>query len=713
MSIIQLIQEKYAKLMAVIIAIALIIFVVMLAFENGGSLFNRGAGSSIGSVNGHDIDAIAFQKKMEANEEMIKQQGGGQGEGVREKALDQTWNQEVSKLVLGDAFSNLGLSIGKKEMGDILYGVNPPDDIRRQYTDQATGAFNAQQAKMDIDQALKKGTEEQKASLNSYLEQLEFSRLTEKYGTLLANSSNAPKWFVEKQLADESKMAKISIVKANYTSIPDSTIKISDSEIQDYITKHKSLFKQEESRSITYVPFNAAPTAGDSAQAQKLIMNYKAGMDSSKDIKAYLESQGQPNYYGGYIGADKYKKDAKDTLFSTAAGVVAGPYVENGNYVLAKMVAKRTQPDTVKARHILVATTKVDPQTRQTVRVRDTAEALKRMDTVLMALRGGLSFDSAVIRYSDDEASKAKGGVYENMTAGSFVPEFNDFAFGHPVGATGTVKTDFGYHFIQVLETKGSSPAYKIAFYAQPIDASKETDAVASNAATTFAGNSRDRKSFDANAEKLKSQNIQKGNAADILPTASTIMGLGASRAFVRNIYEAKLGDILEPERVGDNYVVAMVTEINEKGTQTVAKARPYVEALLRNKKKAEQIKKNLGTITTLEAASAKLGNAQIDVIDSVRITGTQSQLISAEMRVIGAAFNPANAGKVVPEAIEGNSGVFVERVDNVSTTNVLNSNVEEKRNMLYQQAKMRAGYMGPQVLIQNADIKDKRLKFF
>ena len=42
MSVIQNIQEKYAKLMAVIIALALVTFVVMLAFENGGSLFRGG-----------------------------------------------------------------------------------------------------------------------------------------------------------------------------------------------------------------------------------------------------------------------------------------------------------------------------------------------------------------------------------------------------------------------------------------------------------------------------------------------------------------------------------------------------------------------------------------------------------------------------------------------------------------------------------------------
>ena len=122
----------------------------------------------------------------------------------------------------------------------------------------------------------------------------------------------------------------------------------------------------------------------------------------------------------------------------------------------------------------------------------------------------------------------------------------------------------------------------------------------------------------------------------------------------------------LQPERVGDNYVVAIVTEINKEGTQTAAKARMLVEPLLMNHKKAEIIQKKIGTITTLEAAATALGGKAIEIADSVRLTGSQTSIVASEPKVIGAAFNPANKGKVVPQAIEGTSGVYVVRVDNV-----------------------------------------------
>jgi peptidyl-prolyl cis-trans isomerase D len=196
-------------------------------------------------------------------------------------------------------------------------------------------------------------------------------------------------------------------------------------------------------------------------------------------------------------------------------------------------------------------------------------------------------------------------------------------------------------------------------------------------------------KSFDANYEKtLKPKGILKGVAPDISPMTAYVQGLGASRTFVKNLYKAKRGEVLQPERIGDNYVVAVVTEINEEGTQSVAKARAGVEPLLRNKKKADQIKQKIGKPTTLEAAATALGK-QIEIVDSLRMSGTSvSPSFRNEPRITGASFNPANRGKVVPEALEGIQGVYVIRVENVTATALANANVAEQRKGMYQQMK-------------------------
>ena len=700
--------------MAVIIAVALLTFVVMLAFENGGSLFQTGRATTVGTINGEKIEAIAFSKTIDQQEASMQAQGYPSGGATRQQAIDGAWNQELGRIVMASELEKLGMQIGKKEMGDILYGENAPQDLKQQFTDPQTGVYNAQMAKQQIDQMLKskQTPAAQKEQFNNYVNQLEFMRMNEKYNSLLSNSSNFPKWMIEKQNADNSQLASISLVREFYTSIPDSAVKISDKEIEDYISKHKKDFKQDEARSIAYVSFSALPTAADTTATRERIMSLKPGLDSTKDLQQFLESQGVTTYYNGYINGKNIQIEAKDSIFKIPVGSVYGPYIDGASFSLAKLVGIRTQPDTVKVRHILVATTQRDPQTGTMTPIRDTASAKKIIDSIRIALQTGSNFDTVAAKVSDDPGSKDKGGVYENIVSGGMVSEFNDFIFGNSAGAEDVVKTEFGYHYIEILSQKGGSAAYKIAYLSLPIEASQETDANASNEATLFAGNSRDQKSFDANAEKLKSKGINKAFAQDLKPNDFQVQGMGVSRAFVKSVYDADLGDVLQPERVGENYVVAIVTEVNEKGTQSLAKARPLVEPLLRNDKKAEQIIKKIGAITTLEAAATALGGKTIETVDSLRMSGSQSTIVSSEPKVTGAAFNPASKGKVIPQAIEGTSGVYVVKVNNVTATAIANANVAEQRKEKYQQAKMRGGYP-QQVLIEAADIKDNRSEIY
>jgi peptidyl-prolyl cis-trans isomerase D len=136
----------------------------------------------------------------------------------------------------------------------------------------------------------------------------------------------------------------------------------------------------------------------------------------------------------------------------------------------------------------------------------------------------------------------------------------------------------------------------------------------------------------------------------------------------------------------------------------------------LRNRKKAEIIEKKIGAATTLEAIATALGGRAIETVDSLRFAGGASSAISAEPKVMGAAFNPANKGKI-SSAIEGSSGVFVIRVDNVTTTPLTNANVAEQRKQqvqLQQQMQMQQGTNALiNALMEAGTIKDNRSKFY
>ena len=385
--------------MAVVIAVALLTFVVMLAFEQGGSLFQRNT-TTVGVVNGKKIDALSFEKTIEQSEARLQQQGYP-ASMARQQAIEMAWGQEKDRIVMSSEFDKLGMQIGKKEVGDVLYGPNAPQDLKQQFTDPKTGVYNAQLAKQQIDQMMKskQTPPQQKEQFNLYVSQLELSRMNEKYNSLLSNSSNAPKWLIEKQNADQSQLAKVSLVREFYTSIPDSTVKITDKEIEDYIAKHKKDYKQEESRSIAYVSFSALPTAADTIATKEKLMTLKPELDTTKDLQQFLQTQGVNTYYNSYINGSKIQIAAKDSIFKIPAGSVYGPYLDGGSYSLAKLIGLRNQPDTVTVRHILIATSQRDPQSGQTMQVRDSASAKKIIDSIQTAINTGSNFDTIAVSF--------------------------------------------------------------------------------------------------------------------------------------------------------------------------------------------------------------------------------------------------------------------------------------------------------------------------
>ena len=105
-----------------------------------------------------------------------------------------------------------------------------------------------------------------------------------------------------------------------------------------------------------------------------------------------------------------------------------------------------------------------------------------------------------------------------------------------------------------------------------------------------------------------------------------------SSRTLVREIYKARQRRCDQAGKnwrcqTGYKYVVLRVTDVLKEGTQPAYVARtglagsPSVERILKDKKKAEQIKQMIGKVSTLEAAAAALKDS-IVTADSVRITG-------------------------------------------------------------------------------------------
>lgn len=717
MSIIQTLRDKALWVLSGLIGLSLVGFLLMDAFVGRSRLFGNRS-SVVGTVNGQKIEVNEFEKAVTDQEEQYKARGYQINDAMLQNIRDGVWRTMTEDALLNNDYADLGLEVSDKEVNDMLVGANAIQQVRQAFTDPKTGIFDPQAAAAQINQlrnAYKAGPKKNadnsryegaRQLFEDFIPQIIKMRLREKYTALFANSAYVPKWMLEKMNADNSQLAAVSYVNTPYFTVPDSAVKVSDAEIGEYIDRHKDQFKQEESRSIAYVAFNAGPTAADSARVRQQLSDLTKEFAKVEDIQAFLGRVGtdQP-YFDGYIGKSRIQVPNKDSIFALPKGGVFGPYLDGGNYTVAKSVDVKTLPDSVRARHILVAT--VDARTGQTIN--EDSVAKKKIDSIKNLIDNGGSWDSVAAKLSDDPGSKEKGGDLGYFTADRMVKEFADFGFNGKKGEKKIVKSQFGYHYIEILDQKNFEPAYKVAYLSRKIDASPETDQAASGLASQFAGESRNAKAFDENVQK---EHLQKMLAPDITPSESTIPGLGVSRQLVKWAYEAEAGNVSEPFVVGDKYVVAVLTEINKEGTMSPAKARNQIEPILRNKKKAEQLIKKLGSPATLDAASTASGQP-IQHADSILFASPFIPNVGQEAKVIGASFDKQLAGKPISPAIPGNGGVFFIKVENVSATSNPNADLQQQRFMQEQQLRQRVAYGLMDALRKLATMKDYRAKFF
>lgn len=707
MSIIQSIRDKAAWLVFGVIALSLLGFLLMDAFVGrGGHGLLSGNKTTIGSVNGNDVEYVDFQKRVKQTEDQYAANGYPSNEQVRQMAQEQAWSSYVDENLIDDEIEKAGVTVTPKELDDILFGPNAPQDFRRNFTNEK-GEFDANAARQAVADLRKRKNDPNAINFEEeYLPALLKGRLREKYVSLIGNSIYYPKWLLEKTNTDNSQLASISYVATPYSSISDSAVKISDDDVKSYVNKHADEYKQEANKSIAYVAFSAAPTSVDSSNLYNQVAALKNEFASTADVNGFLLRQGSiTNYSDMYVVKSKMQMPNADTIRSLADGSVFGPYLDGGSYVLAKMISKRSLPDSVKCRHILIAT-----HDRQGNQIVSDSAAKLRIDSAVALIKGGANFADVCAKYSDDGGSKDKGGEYTFSSIGfsQLAKEFAEFIFYGKTGDKNVVKTQLGYHYIEVLNQKDFETAYRVAYMSKAITASQETDNAASGLANQFAGESNNAKSFDANATK---RNYMKLIATDIKPTDATVQGLGNNRNLVRWINEAKVGDVSDAFDIDDKYIVALVTEDNKEGTMSAAKARPLVEFIVRNKKKAEQIKAKLaGKTSSLETAAAAVGQQVLNA-DSIRFASPFIPNVGQEQKVIGASFNQNLKGKV-SDPIAGNGGVFVIKVNNVSAEST-GINIDQQRQALMQRAKSEAAYRSIEALKKAATIKDNRAKFF
>lgn len=705
MAVIQKIRDKYAKLAGGVIVVALLGFIFT---DLGKSGFSRS--TTVGKVDGEKIDYTEFEAAVRNAEAEVKRSNPNAtiDDNQQAQLREQAWNQLVSQKLMGDVYEKLGITVGKSELNDLISGPNPDPSIKQAFTNPQTGEFNPQEATAQIAQIRKSA--EGKAQWEAFEADLIKRRYTAKFNALVSGSVYTPKFILDDQDKSRNEIAKISYVKLPYSLIPDSEVKVTDEDIKKYMESRKKMFTiTQPSRSVDFVAYNIVPSAADSAKTFTEIEALKAEFATATDLESFVNRNSQQQIPFTYFTKDQLQGMANAEEISVApVNSIVGPFFDGNNVMLAKIADRKSFPDSVTCRHILVAT---QPQNNQPALTDEQAKS--RIDSVVAMVNGGVSFDTLAARYSDDPGSKNNGGKYDFPLAqkSGLAVEFGDFVFEGRSGEKKVVKTDFGYHYIEILKQGAPVASSKIAFVAKMLNVSDATSNELYAKANNFATKAKTAADFDKEA-KAENLNVQPSDG--LQRSSFVVNGVGSSRDLVKWAYDAKIGDVSPVYIVNQKYVIAKLTNVMDEGLAPInEKTRPILEPYVRNVKKAEMLKAKVKGMNTLEAI-AQSQNQIVGTADSVNFMQGAIMGLGNEPKVLGYTFNKGFKENTVSPAISGMEGVYFLTVTGrtqMPAADPRDMNMERQMNDY--QVKTSAANMVINAIREAAKVKDTRYELY
>ena len=662
----------------IVIALALFSFVIGDIFTNLGS--SSAADSAIATINGVDVERNEFMNKVEN----IQRQSNGSMTNTQ--AMNRAWDNEVRAKVMQSQYDALGLSVERDYMRNLLeQNLGSFEEFKNEaglFDQDKLNEFIANLKAIAPETTTLGGSVIDYKSWTNFEQNVAISGVQQAYFNMVKSGITGTLTEGELDYQLENDKVDLKYVQIPYSSVADSTISVKTSEIKAYMKRFPKKYEVEASRDLIFVEFKEEASLADeqaiqadlsalvadreefneAANATQTIVGFK----NTKDNAEFVNSYSADNYNDNYVFKSSFASDQADKISGLAEGEIYGPYKESGFYKLSKMVSLKRIPDSAKVRHILtpfVGSTRADASVTKTE-----AEAKTTADSIYKVLKRNRSKFKSLLSLSSDKVSNEKDGVIEFAYTAGFAPEFKAYSFENPKGSLGVVRTDFGYHVIEILGQGTFQQAYKVATISQAIEPSVETvDEVFKN-----------KSKFEIAVADADFETVAAENNYEVRPVSSikeldeNIPGLGAQRAIVRWAFDdsASEGDFKSFNTTAGGFVVVKLTGVNTAGLMSTESGSVTALPEIRKEKKAEIIKDRISATTLDEIATSE--GQTIKTAVAVNMKNPTLSGAGREPLVIGTAFGLAEGA--TSELISGNSGVYAVQVTKVTAAAALPS---------------------------------------
>ena len=682
-----------------------VIGVAMLAFILGdfmSSLGSAGGGSIyVGEVLGEDVMRQAYEVKVEEGIENWKSQNqqGVLNQTTTAQIRSQIWDQYVRDLIMNNEFGKLGIDVSDDEFFELLQGLNVHPEISKvpAFQDQATGQFDRTKVLGYLKQIDQDPTGEARTRWVGFQKYLIGLIKTSKYNSLVSNAMYVTGEEAKLKFNENSQNITFNYVAIPFSSVADSMVEPTESELANYYDDNKSDYEQAASKDVDFVVYTVIPSQEDDATTKSAITDLKADFTIFEDYDL-MARRNSDNTSARFTFTTKEGLADKnwEELFNAEQGTVVGPYqASQGVYRIAKLVIAQNRPDSVESRHILIAPTETMSLDSVNIRI----EAIKAQ------IQSGTDFGDLAQKNSDDKGSAIKGGDLGWFSEGAMVDEFNEACFTSKRGDLSVVTSQFGVHLIEVTKTSRAVRKVKIAFIDRNVEPSTETYNTYYSQAAQFAGKILNEGiAFDS---LVAQQNLVKRSDSKVTADKQSIVGLPNSREMVRWMNTTDEETVSEVFQFENSYVVAYLTKEHIKGNVPLEDIKEQISALVVKDKKADYI---TAAITGDDLAAIATNNGQT-VVNAQRanLANLSLQGIGYEPELVGSIFGTAVGS--VSSPIAGANAVYVVQVtakDDAKTTGDFTKQKQEVK----KGAAAYANGAAYKVLNTEADVKDNRSDF-
>lgn len=712
MATLQKIRSK-GPLLVIVIGLALFAFIAGDAWK---VLQPHQGKQDVGEVNGEVLSAQDYQKMVDELSEVIKLTNGLNSltEDQLNNVKDQVWQSYVNNKLIAEQAEKLGLKVTDAEIQSIIDQGTHPLLMQTPFRNPQTGMFDKDMLKKFLVDYANLNASQMPAQYVEYYQKmgafwqfvektLAQSTLAEKYQNLVTKSLISNPVVAEDAFNSRTEQSDLLLAGVPYSSINDSTVQVSDSEIKDRYNEKKEQFKQlVETRDIRYIDVKVVPSDADRKAVEKEVTEYSNQLASTTaDFGTFVRSTGSSvNYSDVPVSKSVFPADVASRLDSTNVNEVYGPYYNqtDDSFNAFKLLAKVSSPDSIQFRQIQVYA--------------DTEEKTKTLaDSIYNALKGGADFAAVAKIYGQTgEATWVNAQSWEGSELDADNSKFINTLLNQPVNELANLNMGQANLILQVMNKKSMQTKYKVAVVKREVEFSKETYNAAYNKFSQFVAQNTTIDSMVKNAEESGYTLMPR---TDLSSAEHYVGGVRSTREALKWIFAAKPGEVSPLYECGENdhLMVVALDKIHEAGYRDINSVAEMLRAEIRRDKKAEKIMEEMKKYNSI----AQVKGMKDAVSDSVKhVTFRAPAYISVTRSsepVIGAVAAKTAANKV-SAPIKGNGGVYMIQVY-AKEKGSEKFDAKQEETTLTNMAVRIAGNQLINDLYQKAKVADQRYLFF